>query len=1164
MKMRSMRHLFAAAFVYFTVMCALSGPSAEAAVTIIARTGSADILSISPNVSINRSGRVAFVGQTKVGRIAFTGGGGSPKSLFRQNIDPRVGNSIRINSAGQVAVSRGPWVVYNPAIENNEVFYLPPWTISPAYAVGFEFLQVFAPNPDGLRIDVATGGVLAQDGFLTQNGAFGHIGPDFCIDDIGRVAFMASPELGVQLPVSFQLASAKPSGGYNTLYVNGGSQPMMAGDGTIVLRDSGPFTFYPGVTVLNYDLSTRATFATKFDGFDSVGRVPSITHDARYVTFYGVANALGAFYAKSNEGPGLFVVRADGSSQPARIVGLSGNPDGVEFENIDEFQCVGVNSLDTIPNRLIVVFVAKDTKGGKGVYRCLYDTVSGKSEELRLVLSIGETVPGLGRVTDFNLYDPISTSGQIAFWIRTETGEAVIRTPTVGVGPADLTSTITILESPLPFLPGSPLEIEVTIENSGYSRATGQLTIQTFLAPGTEGVASENLLDNTEVAIDLEGGGVAVMQRRVKLNAGTDFPLDRAGSRRIKAIINQGHSISESNFSNNVSRSQQCFFMGEIINVVTHGFNPRPPTLAVGGISWDEFLDPFFKLTNTLAHIPENDSILEGGIRSHLIRWGSDIGFWNAFMNLAIGEIAMAYAVKHDDDPIQKAILEKAANDLRELAKKHAQRSQREAAKAAYWAAAERLGGLLQDSVETSRRFQRINLIGHSRGAAVNARLSMILKDAGYSIAEFVALDGYGKDWPGTSGTIGDLDIEREADAREFMNFQVEDSLGQMIARATTFGGGEFGEFFWDVFVAKTIPAILRSSKNEYAEKFAEVLEFAAPTKEVRDYLAGLDMRSPVRWGPENSRILSGGAEKSNHMNIVDVYRRYLESTGARGFIVRHRSDNRCLDWGVGEFDGTNDGSGVQSNIVFVAHPEAKESTEWRAFADGAFESVGELLRRGRRLPVEPSGDPVVDAWLQVAFSPKVLMESNWRVEGNAAIEIDGTNTFARLTQSTNTSIGQVIEFAGGRKRLEFDLRANSFSEGDALEVLVEDDVVATIKFSNPGDFVRQVVRLDSTFGWRFIKFQMVGRSQNTSKVSLDNLTVIYDELPRLAVDLLDGHVILSWRSSGSGVTLQASDGLGASAMWQVVTNAPATGDGDSRVSLPLGGRSQFFRLFAP
>src|SRR5262249_31429337 len=78
---------------------------------------------------------------------------------------------------------------------------------------------------------------------------------------------------------------------------------------------------------------------------------------------------------------------------------------------------------------------------------------------------------------------------------------------------------------------------------------------------------------------------------------------------------------------------------------------------------------------------------------------------------------------------------------------------------------------------------QVIDLIGHSRGGAVNARVSQLLTQHGYDVTQYTALAGYSTDWPYPSGILGDISITGTATADRKVNYEVQEGLGQIVAQ---------------------------------------------------------------------------------------------------------------------------------------------------------------------------------------------------------------------------------------------------------------------------------------------------------------------------------------------------------------------------------------------
>ncbi len=74
---------------------------------------------------------------------------------------------------------------------------------------------------------------------------------------------------------------------------------------------------------------------------------------------------------------------------------------------------------------------------------------------------------------------------------------------------------------------------------------------------------------------------------------------------------------------------------------------------------------------------------------------------------------------------------------------------------------------------------QHIQLIGHSRGAAVNALVSDILSSSpfNYTIDDYISLDATTTDWPNPSDILGDISIDDTATATTKINYEVQEGL---------------------------------------------------------------------------------------------------------------------------------------------------------------------------------------------------------------------------------------------------------------------------------------------------------------------------------------------------------------------------------------------------
>ncbi len=258
---------------------------------------------------------------------------------------------------------------------------------------------------------------------------------------------------------------------------SGGLQPMIANNGSVVVRD-GSTTTSP-IRLFHFT-QTPVTIADPAY-FSSIGNNPGIDAAGNVVTFTGTLfdaaslNAANAFSISKAQilspgyslqvnqltpGPGVFAsVPIDTpSSGPAdrvviRLAGVSGsgylNPgetwtgttDVGPFSAFPDARSVPTSSL-TFSNNVLtsgsinVVFMANDTTssanqglydndisirgaGGAAIFAAVDDPIE--------VVNSGETITGVGQITAVNDYFPMNAQGQVVFVANTAGGQAVVQ-----------------------------------------------------------------------------------------------------------------------------------------------------------------------------------------------------------------------------------------------------------------------------------------------------------------------------------------------------------------------------------------------------------------------------------------------------------------------------------------------------------------------------------------------------------------------------------------------------------------------------------------------------------------------------------------------------------------------------------------------------------------
>lgn len=264
----------------------------------------------------------------------------------------------------------------------------------------------------------------------------------------------------------------------------------------------------------------------------------------------------------------------------------------------------------------------------------------------------------------------------------------------------------------------------------------------------------------------------------------------------------------------------------EVVNVVTHGFNPYE--------SWAEFLQPWDLLQTELDGPANTGPALAGRVATYRPQWDSTSG-WAGELVSTIASYLL---------PAPYSSLARVTSALF-------------AAQAAALAeeAAEDIDQYIIDPANgyltAPGAGQVIDLIGHSRGAAVNARVSQLLTAQGYNVAQYISLDGYSTDWPPPSNTFGDISIVGTATATRKVNYEVEQGLGSEAGHA---GYSALLSLLGDI-----------TGKSLASDEINQLLNVA------------LNWQAPDRAGFENYVIpgshVSGDPNYwSNHTDITSLY----------------------------------------------------------------------------------------------------------------------------------------------------------------------------------------------------------------------------------------------------------------------------------------------------
>ncbi|MBX3438752.1 MAG: hypothetical protein KF861_14760, partial [Planctomycetaceae bacterium] len=114
----------------------------------------------------------------------------------------------------------------------------------------------------------------------------------------------------------------------------------------------------------------------------------------------------------------------------------------------------------------------------------------------------------------------------------------------------------------------------------------------------------------------------------------------------------------------------------------------------------------------------------------------------------------------------------------------------------------------------------------------------------------------------------------------------------------------------------------------------------------------------------------------------------------------------------------------------------------------------------------------------------------SWDLSGNVDLVFDGANALAELTQTADTWLGQLMILDPTVTSLSFDLTTVAAGPGDVLEILFDDQLLATIDLTSQPPQQRLSVPLASVAGqYGVIRFRLTGPEETASIIRLDNVT---------------------------------------------------------------------------
>ncbi len=627
------------------------------------------------------------------------------------------------------------------------------------------------------------------------------------------------------------------------------------------------------------------------------------------------------------------------------------------------------------------------------------------------------------------------------------------------------------------------------------------------LNPGADSSHLANFTDYDGTLIFTAGPTGTVLKDKLYSSDGT-----ATGTKLVETI--NGPALSH--VHSNIIKDHGALYFGngdvwrmtepKVVNIITHGLGNDLP---IGNSTLplvDGFLNTWYALRDKLNYIPTTDSKLEGKVVTYVANWDSSTGWVPGALSKLVG-IFMAAVSQEKFAAVANATASKQLELAKMKAKEAASKINKDVIK------------ILGDAQLSQSGDQIIHLIGHSRGAAVNARLAEHLVNEKYHIDQFTSLDGYGEDWPGISKDLADTDIVgilagiSGIDLSFRDNYRVEKGLAEdfvtsfapyLNAAATYLSGGN--------------PVTGMFATSVVQQIVARMFDWRAPDR------AGFGNQTLTGYEPPPDVVPAGFNTNvaSVHTNITQLYlnsgsesipvhNRYLWDN----YLGRHRDDPATASAAALRSDEELYGDArTLANALGEELGEAGGEESRGQFLGGEFDSLAVLVADAMALTVPPElDDPGIQTWLGIAQNPVLALATYWNVVGDAELAERSGNAVMELRQTAlGTSISQTPLIDAGAASIVLDVETIAAGAGDVLEVLFGDRVIGSLDLRGPRatglwqvglpiDLVPSAGDLPSTDA---VTFRLAGPAVTPAIVHLDNIYVNYNpEFTGVTTDLV-------------------------------------------------------------
>ena len=498
---------------------------------------------------------------------------------------------------------------------------------------------------------------------------------------------------------------------------------------------------------------------------------------------------------------------------------------------------------------------------------------------------------------------------------------------------------------------------------------------------------------------------------------------------------------------------------GKVLTILTHGFGRdlSDPIGPFKGIFGDEFIDVFHDLADTFEKLPAPGSHLENKVQTYVASWDSSDGWFQAWFTWGTSVIADLISNKVVGTGINGIVMTAAlqlsftalANYLKEVGDLYLENAGRHAEAAAIQIVDDLLeSGKLGTPQQTRSLDQIVHLVGHSRGAAVNARVAQILASRGYFVHQFTALDGYSNDWPDGASFLADIDIAGT------IRMIDTDPAGGGLGRRDNYRVAEpLHKLVWDWVLPVAQWAAQRYlgvSPSGYSQPLLDLL--------VRE---SHDWRAPERrLFPDETEIPQGTESErtvNTVINIVELFDNGAlvpkltdHTTISRAYLQSVEKNAPSHQFALKNYLGEHRCDGAPHCTSPRAEGEPSMGSVIQAILDGNFEKAGILSRKARQLSVPSFNDPLFDGIVKLASDPNFHLSAAWQHTGAVALDTSTDDSFVVMSQHTNGStLGQMIFIGAAANSLRFDLQTRATAADAELQILFGGELTHSIDLAN-------------------------------------------------------------------------------------------------------------------